>query len=204
MPDQLVPGARGLIPASQAQQAQMPPGAGQQPPMPQGGVPLDQTFPGTYQASPEEEELFEQTVAVARQATFEDKTMDRIVQLTLKSEDPARGVGQASANIAFRTWVSAQENGQPVDPAMMVAVGREIVEDAIDVVEAAGVKPFTSEDAERAFIIGVDAFRVMAQEAGMVDPNAVAQDMKMIGALDKMPEVQQAVAQYDAEVQEGP
>lgn len=144
---------RGLMPAQQA-----PQGGGDA--MPKEGMPE-----GMEEPTPEEQELYEATVANAMKAVYSGETAEMIVQVMepVEGQYPVENLANILAPMLIGIEASGSASGAPVTREMTVQAGLEIIEDiGTELLPAAGLDPLTEGEIEGAFLrtmqlIGADA-----------------------------------------------
>lgn len=141
---------------------------------------------GPQQASPEEQELYNQFVAKAMELTYDPKFMPKVVAMLEGEGDPQEGLAKAAALIIARVATSAEKAGIKLTGDVLFHAGTEVFEDLAELSKEAGIKDYSQDpDAlEGAYFRTLDQFRVMMQESGRLNPQTAQKEMAMLEQMD--------------------
>lgn len=157
----------------------------------QGGRPVPYNVtaqaqePGSVEASPEEQAIYEKFVAKASLAMYDEKTMPSILQMMNEGDDPKEGVARAAATIVLRVARAAEEAGEPVPGEIKMNAAIEVVEALCEMAQVAGIKDFTEEEMEGIYYLAVDHYRVELQNSGQLDKEAADADFNAMLEADQ-------------------
>ena len=147
------------------------------------------------QASPEEQQAYDEYVSRGILLLFDEGTQELrpgVVQMMQDEDDPAAGLGEAVGNIVSRIDDEAQKAGVEFDPAVREAAATNIFEVAAQAATNAGIHDFENDDEafQRAYLIGVDTVRQADTAAGRVTPEKAQADMQALAQADQAGQLQ--------------
>lgn len=181
------------------------------PEMPAGGQGLMQgsDAPDEEQpnVSPEEQKMYDVFVENGMQLLYDEKVMPQILQSIQATEDPAEGLGNATATLIIRLDDSAQKAGQEVSGDVKLHAAKELLEQMAELAEEAGVHEYSEGEMESAFYFALDAYRTTRQAEGKLNPEEFQGDMQEIQAADqegRIDEVLPGISEYAASKQQMP
>jgi hypothetical protein len=169
----------GLLNPQKTPQPTAAPGA----PMPEGEE--------SSNVSPEEQAQYTQFVENAMAMMYDDKMMPTLIQQLKTGDKPAEALGNAVATIVMRLEDSAKDKGIDLSGDVMFHGATEILEQLVELAEAAGVE-VSEEDMESALYIGLDTYRSTRQQQGRLPTDEISQDMQELlqaeqeGTIDQM------------------
>jgi type III secretion system FlhB-like substrate exporter len=141
--------------------------------------------------SPEEQAQYTQFVENAMAMMYDDKMMPTLIQQLKTGDKPAEALGNAVATIVMRLEDSAKDKGIDLSGDVMFHGATEILEQLVELAEAAGVE-VSEEDMESALYIGLDTYRSTRQQQGRLPTDEISQDMQELlqaeqeGTIDQM------------------
>jgi hypothetical protein len=176
--------------ANEAMQAPME-GAGQMPagtpPAQPAGQPM--ATGEMQQASPEEQQAYEQFVGNGMKLMYAPSSFPRIVEMLQPDEgqDPKEALAIAAATVVSRVIQSAEQAGKPISGDVMLHGGTELFEELADLATKVGAHDFANDpDAmEGALFIAMDQLRTMMQSSGQLDGQSAQEEF---GKLQQMSE----------------
>jgi hypothetical protein len=163
-------------------------------PMPAGEPPVQpsgQPMAGgeMQQASPEEQQAYEQFVGNGMKLMYSPKSFPQIVEILQPDEgqDPKEALATAASTIVMRVIQSAEQAGKPVPPDILLHGGTEIFEELADLATKVGAHDFANDpDAmEGALFIAMDQMRTMMEQSGKIDQASAQEEF---GRLQQMSE----------------
>lgn len=172
-------------------------GQGQRPGMGPGGNPME-----PRQASPEQQEVYDQFVAQAMTLMYDQEMLPRLLELLTGGGDPVDGLAHAAALITARVATSAEQNGVPISGDIVFNAGTEIVNQLADLSDAAQIGNFAEDHdmLEAAYFRALDEFRTLMQGAGRINEQAAQRDLQGLQAMSESGELEstlRALAEND-------
>lgn len=155
-------------------------------------------------ASPEEQEIYNRVVAMAILAIYDKKMMPKTIEFIEKSDDPVEAVAEIVSQIGMRVYNKAKEKGHDIPGDIMLHAGQEIVEEVINLAEAAGVAEFTPQQAEAAFYAAADKFGQAGRKMGVYSEEQAKSDMAELDRMTDAGEFDAMLSQIHAAQQGGP
>jgi hypothetical protein len=130
--------------------------------------------------SPEEQAQYDKFVDNAFKLIYSDEGLPKVLERIKASPSPVEAIANITASTVMRLQDSAEKAGAPLSPDVLYNGGIEILEDLADMAEEAGAHSFTDEEMEAAMYQTLDVFQKLAQDAGLVDNDAAAQEVEML------------------------
>lgn len=177
-----------------------PTAAAAPPAQPQPGAPMDADEDEGEPASPEEQAMYDTIVKKALGIIYPENQQGQVspeILANLKGDfdtqvlsmfepaEPALTDSPADTVAAVATLLAIMAEGSLGGPApgeVMMHAGKAIVEEMIEVAEAAGLKDFTEEEMEGVFYRAIDLYRVASP---FVDQEALKAEFGKIVEADK-------------------
>lgn len=192
---------RGLDPTAEAKH---PEGLEPQAAVPDqsDGVPFQD---GLEVASDEEQELYETFTAMGLIGIYGKDSRDQLSEIFKRSDDLVNSVAEVSSAVALRVFSMAKDSGVDIPGEIVLHGGKEIVEAAVEMAEAATGEQFTPQMMEEAYLAAADQFAMSAEQAGYYGQDVREKDfvaiskMKSDGRIDKILEQMTANQQDPAE-----
>lgn len=175
--DNVGPGAGQPQPGGPAQQPQ--PAAGPQ------GVAPEVGFQGEANVSPEEQAAYDQFMDNAFKVIYDDKAAKQILGRIGQSGNPIEGLATVTVQIVTRLADDARKQGNPVDPAILLHGGADIMSDIAELAGKAGVHNFTEEEIENSMYVAMDQYGTAEMEKGTLDKEAIKSDFQQMMEADK-------------------
>ena len=157
---------------------------------PGGTDPNETIFAGPEQAggdesvSPEEQAKYEQFLDGALKVIYNDKTKKAMLS-NLGQGDAIQALSGVAALVASRVTAAAVKAGDRIDPAIALGALEEIIPDLAEFASEAGVRGFSQEEIDGAFIRAVDIYRDTETKIGNIDPQEFAADFEEMMRADQ-------------------
>lgn len=181
-------------------------GLGNVPQQPAGQQPVEQSpgqQPGQQQqvrrASPEEQQLYNRFVGLSMTLLYDQKFMQRAIDMMKARKTTMEGVAEVAALVAFQVYTQAQKQGQEIPSQVVVHAGMEVITLVVELALAAGLEPMTDKEMELAFYGAADAFREKMETAGMIDPAQLEADRQQIEAMQQDGRLVETMASIQSE-----
>ena len=135
-----------------------------------GPMPAGPAMPKGQPASAEEQQLYDQFVKNAISLMMGDGRGRKAVD-AMNTMDPQDGVARVVGPIVAKVAKAAQDGGTPLPFDVILHGTAEIVDNAMELAEAAGIHEFSKDgDAQGgAYVRALDAARVEMQNRGLID-----------------------------------
>lgn len=141
------------------------------------------------QADPELQEQYNKFVLLSTNMIFDERLEEGAIKAMTAEGDPVRAVAKLASLVASRVYMAARkESGSqdairsadqsPISPAVLLHGGWEIVQQAAEFAEMNGIGQLSQEDMEMAYLMAVDQFRLTLEQSGVLDGQAMKQDMR--------------------------
>lgn len=101
-----------------------------------------------------------------------------------EANGPVDHLANTAAIITKKVADSARENRIEIPPDVLMAAGREILEELATVAEAGGVHDYSQEEMNAAWLRGLDIFREMGMADGTIDGEALKGEFQQIVEAD--------------------
>lgn len=148
--------------------------------------------PGMKNAKPatmKEQAAYNKFVGFSMMMLYSDKFLAQAIEM-LKDDEPVRqSVAKIASMLALRAFVAAKEQDFELPAAAVLHGGAEIVELVAEVAEAAGLPPMTPDEIEAAWYLAADLFRSGIEGRGLLNTEAVAEDMEHFRKMDEAGEL---------------
>ncbi len=136
------------------------------------------------QASPEEQQQYEQFYANAIELIYSEKgdyaMLKQVLDRLRKGEDPIEGLAAVATSVFMALVTSASKKGVQISPDVMMQGGYDIVADLAELAGRAKVHTYTEEETEGAYYRAADMVREQMQNAGMLDAEKSATELEML------------------------
>lgn len=120
------------------------------------------------QVSPEKQAIYNRVAPKALGMIHSPKTRDQIVK-RLGVGDPVQAVAQVTIMILTQVTTSAKEAKYNIHDDVLAIVGHEVINNLIEVSEAAGIHKFTDEEKEAAMYAATDLYLQNKEKSGELD-----------------------------------
>ncbi len=188
----------------QIPEATVPRGTGTTTGTSSGGSRIGSDGEAVANVSPEEQEIYNRVVAMAMLAIYDKKMMPKTIKFIEQSDDPVDGVAEIVSQIGMRVYSKAKEKGFDIPGDVMLHAGQEIVEEVINLAEAAGVAEFTPQQAEAAFYAAADKFGQAGRKMKIYSEEQGRADMAELDRMTDAGEFDDMLSQIRAAQQGGP
>lgn len=142
-------------------------------------------------ASPEEQQVYDQFVDQALSAIYDDKSLSQVIEGLKGDGNPVDGLANTTVAIVMRVQDSAEKAGQALPPDVVFNAGTEVLEELAGLAEKAGVHKFTDEEVEGAMFQAMDLYREMKGRDGGTARAGIVEDFNQVTELDKAGEMDQ-------------
>ena len=143
--------------------------------------------------SPEEQQQYYVFVTNGMKILDDQKALPKILEAIKGDGSPVEGLGNALAMLVMRLEDSAAQQGQKIDGELMLEGGTELLEQMVELAEAAGVHEFTKKEMESALYLAMDIYRASRQESGQLDEEALDADWQELMRADEAGELEQLI-----------
>ena len=127
-------------------------------------------------ASPEQQEQYNKFVLMGMSALLSEDFMPKAVQMLKSAPSKSDAMARIGSTIVGRMYDSAKQQGQPIDPTVMVHGGLEIMQQIGEMAQAAGLEDVTDEDIETAYYLAADQLNDVLGAQGAFDAELAAED----------------------------
>lgn len=133
--------------------------------------------------SPEEQAQYDAFVTNGMKLMNDEKGIDGLLKSIQGDGDPIQGLANTVAAIVIRVEDSAQKQGVEISPDVLMHGGTELLEQAADLAEQAGIHEFSEEDLESALYQSMDIYRSMRE--GKLPTEQLGQDLQKLQAAEQ-------------------
>lgn len=154
---------------------------------------------GESNVSPEEQAQYDQFVKNGMELIYDEKTMPQLMQSLEGAGTPTEGLANALVTVVMRLEDSAKQQGQEISGEVIMHAATELMEQLVELAEAAGVHEFTPEDIESSYLLAIDTYRTARQGKGDLPVDDLKQDMDMMMQADqqgRLDEVVPGISEY--------
>jgi hypothetical protein len=127
--------------------------------------------------SPEEQQSYDAFVTNGMSLMHSDEGLPKLLQSIEADGSPVEGLANTVVAIIIRLEDSAKQQGMELSGDVMMHGGTELLEQAADLAEQAGVHEFTDEEIESALWMAMDIYRQTRQQQGTLPSEEISQDM---------------------------
>lgn len=167
---------------------------------PQQSPQQPQMGPGQVKrASPEEQRLYNRFVGLSMTLLYDEKFMQRAIEMIRSRENVMQGVAEVASLIAFRVYTEGKKQGQEIPASVVLHGGQEVITLVIEMAMAAGFPPMSDQEMQEAFFVAADTFREKMEQAGHLDPAQLEQDAQEIAAMAQSGQFTEMMATMQAE-----
>lgn len=159
---------------------------------PEMGLDDDEDLDGGEPASPEEQEIYNRFVAGGMMMMYDERFFPRFGEM-MKSQEPKEGVADAVSMVATRTVQESKKAGFEIPGDVVLAGTKELTEQAADAALKFGVD-LPEPDVEEAYYLALDKTRVALQGAGLMEPEAMAEDQQTLKGMRDDGRLEQVLA----------
>jgi hypothetical protein len=135
--------------------------------------------------SPEEQEMYDNFVTNGMSIMHSDEGLPALLKAIEGDENPVEGLANAVSAIVMRLEDSAEKQGVEISPDVLMHGGLELMEQAADLAEQAGVHAFTDEEMEGALYIAMDLYRQARQKQGKISQETANEEMGELMAAEQ-------------------
>ena len=165
-----------------AQPSPGPPGAA--PPIQPGNLkPAEVDDEGSV--SPEEQAQYNEFVTNGMSLLHNEKALSGLLKAMKGDGNPVEGLANTVASIVMRVEDSAQKKGIEISGDVIMHGGTELLEQAAELAEKAGVHKFSDDEIESALYLAMDIYRTTRQQQGKLPTEQFGQDMQELQAAEK-------------------
>lgn len=164
-------------------------------PQQQQGVAPEANYEGEANVSPEEQAAYEKFVDNGLKLIADQKMAPQILKRIREAEKPAEGLAAMTVSVVVRLEQSARESGRPVDPAIVLHGGQELLEAIAQMATAFDVHQFTPEEIESAAYIAMDQYGTQAVGNGTLNKQGLAEDVQALQQADQSGNLDQLFGQ---------
>lgn len=142
--------------------------------------------------SPEEQAQYDKLVTNGMELMYNDKTMPQLLKSIASGGNPVEGVANALTTVFMRLEDSGEKAGFKAGGDVKIHAATELMEQMVELAEAAGIHEFTPKEMERAYLLATDNYRVARQKQGKLPVEELQSDMGALmqaneqGTLDEM------------------
>lgn len=180
--------------------------------------PEDQT-PAANQASPEEQQVYDQYVGRAMQLIYDRSFFPHLVDMLHGGAEkgqqaandngmsgPQAGLAHAAVMVLQRVGSAAKEAGQTISPDVVLHGGAEVFSQLAEISDRAGISDYANDkDAlEGAFFAAIDLYLKQAAQSGEVDQQAAQQQLQQLQQMDQSGQLETMLRDLDAKDQGQP
>ncbi len=171
-------------------------------------APVNQAgYLGPQQASPEEQEVYNQIVANGYNLIYEEGTMPATVEGLAGDDNPVQGLVTVATAIITRVIESAVRAKVQVTADIALHAGTEIFEDLCNLSKQSGIKDYSTdrEAMESAYLRTTDGVRMALQDAGILDQASAKADWDKLMQMDgsgELDQIMRGLAEDDAKGQQ--
>jgi hypothetical protein len=142
----------------------------------------------TPNVTPEEQQQYDTFVNNAMEIIYTDdgKVEPQVLQRLSTGNKPIDTLAQTTVWVVMMAEQDAKRNNVAIDDDVIFHAGREILEQLIEVAEAAGIHEFKEAEIQGAWYQALDMYReANTGEGGRIDEAAAAEDFQALDAADK-------------------
>ncbi len=143
--------------------------------------------------SPEEQTQYNEFVTNAMTLMNDKKGLKVLLEVIGGDDNPVEGLANAVVSIIMRVEDSAKQAGTEIGGDVLLQGGAEILEQAADLAEQAGVHTFTDDELESATYMAMDMYREARQAQGQIDQGKFGEDMSELQAAEADGSLEQQV-----------
>lgn len=125
--------------------------------------------------TPEQQQEYNKFVGFSLMTMAQDGFLEKAKKAMEANPSIEDGMAQIGANVAYRVFTKARQEGQTISPAVLVHGGAEIMEKVGEMAGAAGIE-VTPEQIEDAYYMAADIMNEKLTEMGIMDEEFAAED----------------------------
>lgn len=141
--------------------------------------------------SPEEQAQYDQFVTNGMRLINDKKGLSKLLKSIEGAGNPVEGLANTVASIVIRVEDSAKQKNVEMSPDVLMHGGTELLEQAAELAEAAGIHEFSEQDLENALNIAMDIYRTTRQQQGKLPTEQLSQDLQEVQAAEQGGELEQ-------------
>ena len=140
--------------------------------------------------SKEEQKQYDEFVTNGMKVLHDESGLDAVTQSLSGDGNPIEGLANTVVSIVIRLQDSAKQAGHEISGDVVMQGGAEIMEQAVELSEEAGIHKFSEEDMESAMYMAMDLYRSSRGEQDGQQNNFTAdlqelQGMEQAGTLEQ-------------------
>ena len=131
----------------------------------------------TPNVSPEEQQQYDAFVQNAMEIMYtqEGKPEPQVLQRLSTGNKPIDTLAQTTVWLVMMVEQDAKRNGQPIDDDVIFHAAKEVMEQLVELTEAAGIHTFKEAEIQGAWYNALDMYReANSDEGGRIDPEVAA------------------------------
>lgn len=160
---------------------------------------IDDTGADVTEASPEEQALYNRFVAMAVMGLSDEQNLTNTIKAMQSAGDPTVGVAEVASAMIVRVSSMARSQGNELPGDVLMHGGKEIIEYAVELAEAAGLAEFSPEMMEQTFYQTLDLVTQSMKDSGELDEEAIAADLPRMKQAEESGELDSILAQIQAQ-----
>ncbi len=153
-------------------QAASQPGTAPTAPGGQGGP---MSPPEQRQATPEQQEKYNRLYGLSMLALYDEKFMQTAAKMLSTAQSKPDAMARIAAGIGIKIFTKSVEQGDPIEPIIMVEAGREFMGEIAEFAQRIGIQ-VSPEDMETAYYMASDMVRNHMEKSGLIDVEALANE----------------------------
>lgn len=135
--------------------------------------------------SPEEQAQYNEFVTNGMSLLHNEKALSGLLKAMKGDDNPVEGLANTVASIVMRIEDSAQKQGVKISGDVIMHGGTELLEQAAELAEKAGVHEFSDKELESALYLAMDIYRTTRQQQGKLPAEQFGQDMQELQAAEQ-------------------
>lgn len=135
-----------------------------------------QSTPEGTPASPEQQEQYNQFVAMGLQMIWGEQARPQIAEMLKSAPGKIEAMAQVGSMVVTRLYMSAKEQGIDVDTGVLLYGGIELMGEIHEFATQV-IGEISDEQFENAVYLGADMVRDMLEQQGLVDPASQEADL---------------------------
>lgn len=143
--------------------------------------------------SPEEQTQYDEFVTNGMSLLHNEKGLSALLQSIQGDGNPVEGLANTVASVVIRVEDSAQQQGAEISGDVLMHGGTELLEQAAELAQEAGIHDFSDDDLESALYLAMDIYRTTRQQQGKLPTEQLGQDMQELQAAEQDGSLEKAI-----------
>jgi len=141
----------------------------------------------------EEQAQYDEFVSNGMNLLHDEKNLDGMLQALSGDGNPVEGLANVVASIVMRVEDSAEKNGVQISGDVLMQGGTNLLEQAAELVEEAGIHEFSEDELGTAVNMAMDIYRSARQQQGKLPTEQLGAEMQELQAAEQDGSLEQLI-----------